>query len=96
MDTSAPLDWADIAGLEFAKKTIKEIIILPMLRPLVLDALFYYNSSILLQLHYFTTMAHFRWKIGAAFFSLSLSLWPNCYSPMTLCSLSLPTNREPE
>jgi len=25
--------WDDIAGLEFAKKTIKEIIIWPMLRP---------------------------------------------------------------
>jgi fidgetin-like protein 1 len=25
--------WADIAGLEFAKKSINEIIIWPMLRP---------------------------------------------------------------
>lgn len=32
--TSSPdVKWDDIAGLEFAKKTIKEIIIWPMLRP---------------------------------------------------------------
>lgn len=32
--TSCPdVKWDDIAGLEFAKKTIKEIIIWPMLRP---------------------------------------------------------------
>lgn len=33
MDTSSEVAWTDIAGLEFAKKTLKEIIILPMLRP---------------------------------------------------------------
>jgi SpoVK/Ycf46/Vps4 family AAA+-type ATPase len=27
------ITWDDIAGLDFAKKTIKEIIIWPMLRP---------------------------------------------------------------
>jgi SpoVK/Ycf46/Vps4 family AAA+-type ATPase len=29
------MDWDDIAGLEFAKKTIKEIVVWPMLRPWV-------------------------------------------------------------
>ena len=29
--------WDDIAGLEFAKATIKEIVVWPMLRPLVAE-----------------------------------------------------------
>lgn len=33
MDQGPPVTWDDIAGLEFAKKTIKEIVIWPMLRP---------------------------------------------------------------
>ena len=33
MDQSAPVSWSDIAGLEFAKKTIQEIVVWPMLRP---------------------------------------------------------------
>ncbi|XP_076025427.1 fidgetin-like protein 1 [Genypterus blacodes] len=33
MDHGPPLGWDDIAGLEFAKTTIKEIVVWPMLRP---------------------------------------------------------------
>lgn len=33
MDTSSSLTWSDIAGLDFAKKTIQEIVVWPMLRP---------------------------------------------------------------
>ncbi|ELT99931.1 hypothetical protein CAPTEDRAFT_159570 [Capitella teleta] len=33
MDHGPPVAWEDIAGLEFAKKTIREIVIWPMLRP---------------------------------------------------------------
>ncbi|KAL3876706.1 hypothetical protein ACJMK2_034508 [Sinanodonta woodiana] len=33
MDDGPGLTWDDIAGLEFAKKTIKEIVVWPMLRP---------------------------------------------------------------
>lgn len=33
MDSGAPVSWDDIAGLEFAKKTIKEIVVLPLMRP---------------------------------------------------------------
>lgn len=33
MDHGPPVAWADIAGLEFAKTTIKEIVVWPMLRP---------------------------------------------------------------
>eukprot|EP01135_Chromosphaera_perkinsii_P008685 Nk52_evm18s1444 gene=Nk52_evmTU18s1444 len=33
MDHGPPVDWDDIAGLEFAKKTIMEIVVWPMLRP---------------------------------------------------------------
>lgn len=33
MDQSTPITWDDIAGLEFAKKTIQEIVVLPFLRP---------------------------------------------------------------
>jgi len=33
MDHGPPVTWDDIAGLEFVKKTIKEIVIWPMLRP---------------------------------------------------------------
>lgn len=36
MDHGAAVSWEDIAGLEFAKKTIKEIVVWPMLRPYVL------------------------------------------------------------
>merc|ERR1712165_473420 len=28
-----PTDWSDIAGLEFVKKTVKEIVVFPLLRP---------------------------------------------------------------
>ncbi|XP_049808507.1 fidgetin-like protein 1 [Schistocerca nitens] len=33
MDCGAPITWDDIAGLEFAKSTIQEIVVWPMLRP---------------------------------------------------------------
>lgn len=33
MDHGPPVAWEDIAGLEFAKATIKEIVVWPMLRP---------------------------------------------------------------
>ncbi|KAK3091009.1 hypothetical protein FSP39_016432 [Pinctada imbricata] len=33
MDHGPQMSWDDIAGLEFAKKTIKEIVVWPMLRP---------------------------------------------------------------
>ncbi|XP_054456257.1 fidgetin-like protein 1 isoform X2 [Anoplopoma fimbria] len=33
MDHGLPVSWDDIAGLEFAKTTIKEIVVWPMLRP---------------------------------------------------------------
>ncbi|XP_072009253.1 fidgetin-like protein 1 isoform X2 [Engystomops pustulosus] len=33
MDHGPPINWDDIAGLEFAKTTIKEIVVWPMLRP---------------------------------------------------------------
>lgn len=33
MDCGPPVQWNDIAGLEFAKNTIKEIVVWPMLRP---------------------------------------------------------------
>lgn len=33
MDHGPPIGWDDIAGLEFAKTTIKEIVVWPMLRP---------------------------------------------------------------
>ncbi|XP_067144984.1 fidgetin-like protein 1 [Centruroides vittatus] len=33
VDHGPPISWDDIAGLEFVKKTIKEIVIWPMLRP---------------------------------------------------------------
>jgi len=33
MEKQINMTWNDIAGLEFAKKTINEVIIWPMLRP---------------------------------------------------------------
>ncbi|MGH0121585.1 UNVERIFIED_CONTAM: hypothetical protein FKN15_015015 [Acipenser sinensis] len=33
MDHGSPVNWDDIAGLEFAKATVKEIEVWPMLRP---------------------------------------------------------------
>lgn len=35
-----PLNWDDIAGLEFAKTVIKEIVVWPMLRPYVMISTF--------------------------------------------------------
>lgn len=35
MDHGPQFGWDDVAGLEFAKKTIKEIVVWPMLRPQV-------------------------------------------------------------
>ncbi len=37
MDHGPPVNWDDIAGLEFAKTVIKEIVVWPMLRPYVLN-----------------------------------------------------------
>ena len=39
MDRTPPVTWEDIAGLEFVKKTIKEIVIWPMLRPDIFNGL---------------------------------------------------------
>nr|XP_006819549.1 PREDICTED: fidgetin-like protein 1-like [Saccoglossus kowalevskii] len=39
MDHGAPVAWDDIAGLQFAKSTIKEIVIWPMLRPDIFNGL---------------------------------------------------------
>jgi len=36
MDHGPSVTWDDIAGLEFVKKTVREIVIWPMLRPYVL------------------------------------------------------------
>ena len=33
MDQGAPISWNDIAGLSFAKKSVQEIVVWPMLRP---------------------------------------------------------------
>jgi len=33
MDQGAPISWSDIAGLTFAKKSVQEIVVWPMLRP---------------------------------------------------------------
>ncbi|XP_046384323.1 fidgetin-like protein 1 [Ischnura elegans] len=33
IDSGTPVDWSDIAGLEFAKTTIQEIVVWPLLRP---------------------------------------------------------------
>ncbi|RKP37504.1 P-loop containing nucleoside triphosphate hydrolase protein, partial [Dimargaris cristalligena] len=39
MDHSAPVDWDDIAGLDHAKASIKEIVVWPMLRPDIFNGL---------------------------------------------------------
>ena len=39
VDRSPKLTWNEIAGLEFAKKTIYEIIVWPMLRPDIFNGL---------------------------------------------------------
>ena len=33
MDAGQTVEWDDIAGLEFAKDTVKEIVVFPLLRP---------------------------------------------------------------
>ena len=42
MDVGPKLTWDDIAGLEHAKKTIKEIVVWPMLRPCVVSLLLWF------------------------------------------------------
>ncbi|KAK7791862.1 hypothetical protein R5R35_000909 [Gryllus longicercus] len=39
MDSGAPVHWDDIAGLQFAKATIQEIVVWPMLRPEIFTGL---------------------------------------------------------
>ena len=39
VDRSPKVTWGDIAGLDFAKKTIYEIIVWPMLRPDIFNGL---------------------------------------------------------
>ena len=48
MDNGPGVNWDDIAGLEFAKKNIKEIVVWPMLRPWVLicSTVFFFNIII--------------------------------------------------
>ena len=48
MDHGAPVQWDDIAGLQFAKGAIKEIVVWPMLRPLVIKL---YTTAVELLLH---------------------------------------------
>lgn len=45
MDHGPPVNWDDIAGLEFAKTVIKEIVVWPMLRPYVLMQLKYSTAN---------------------------------------------------
>ena len=45
MDHGPPVNWDDIAGLEFAKSVIKEIVVWPMLRPYVLKQLKYADTN---------------------------------------------------
>jgi len=33
MDQGAPIDWSDIAGLDYVKTTVKEVVVFPLLRP---------------------------------------------------------------
>merc|ERR1719293_403094 len=33
MDQRAPIDWSDIAGLDYVKTTVKEVVVFPLLRP---------------------------------------------------------------
>ena len=33
MDSGAVVEWDDIAGLEFVKKTVREVAVFPLLRP---------------------------------------------------------------
>lgn len=33
METKSIITWEDIAGLDFSKKTLQEIVILPIMRP---------------------------------------------------------------
>ena len=39
MDAGQKVEWDDIAGLAFAKDTVKEIVILPLLRPDIFSGL---------------------------------------------------------
>jgi SpoVK/Ycf46/Vps4 family AAA+-type ATPase len=39
----AAITWDDIAGLEFAKATVQEIVVWPMLRPDIFSGLRYYR-----------------------------------------------------
>ena len=62
MDHGAPVQWDDIAGLQFAKGAIKEIVVWPMLRPLVIKL---YTTAVELLLY-------------ISLMSLSLSLTHAC------------------
>ena len=54
MESKTQITWDDIAGLDFAKKSIKEIVVWPMLRPDIFKVGYVFAlSSIFQQAHSF-------------------------------------------
>jgi SpoVK/Ycf46/Vps4 family AAA+-type ATPase len=39
MDTGSPVDWSDIAGLEFVKQTLMMVVVYPLLNPEIFTGL---------------------------------------------------------
>lgn len=67
MSTRKDVQWADVSGLEPAKKALKEIIVLPFLRPYVFK-LFYtadiIYTALLITLH-FLYISFGNWDVYA-------------------------------
>uniref|UniRef100_T1JG46 Fidgetin-like protein 1 n=1 Tax=Strigamia maritima TaxID=126957 RepID=T1JG46_STRMM len=103
MDHGSPVSWDDIAGLEFAKAEIKEVIIWPMLRPDLFTGLRSVPKGILL----FGPPGTGKTMIGkciasqskAVFFSISASSltskWVGEGEKMVKCLFAVARSRQP-
>ena len=65
-----PTDWSDIAGLDYVKKTVKEIVVFPLLRPDIFTGLRAPPKGILL----FGPPGTGKTLIGSATFIISISI----------------------
>ena len=65
-----PTDWSDIAGLDYVKKTVKEIVVFPLLRPDIFTGLRAPPKGILL----FGPPGTGKTLIGSATFIINISI----------------------
>ena len=65
MDCGQTVEWEDIAGLQFAKETVKEIVVYPLLRPDIFTGL-RGPPKVILKFYYTQTLYTFKKCAGSA------------------------------